>query len=442
MATTLTPPKHPKRIFAAAKKDDTLELLVYDSIGASFWGGGVTAEGVKQKLDEAGDVKKITLRINSPGGDVFEASTIYSLLTQHKADVECYVDGLAASAAFTIAMAADKIHISEAGMMMLHNSLGMCMGYGSDMRAMADLLDKVSGTMRDIYSKRSGMKADEVQALMDAETWMTAEEAVEAGFADDEIQRDPEDDEEAKALAGSYDLSKFKNGPRSEPRSEPRAEKGKDTKRVGGKDCTKSCFAYRPDDDHDNWKLPVKSPDNDAEWEKTHIRNAISRWSSTDMPNASEKASARSRIKAAAKKHDIDVDEDSLKDSTKTQPKADEMDEGNDNESNCQCPCAQCKTKACGLCSNADCKDENCKGCVNRAKDDDPDEGDVCQCACAPCKTSACDMCSNADCKDENCDGCASQENSEADEEAKARAEAEALAEVERLREEFEFLGI
>src|ERR1700690_3809962 len=178
MATSLNPTQNPKRIFAAVKKNDELELLVYDSIGESWWGAGVTAEAVKQKLNEAGDVSKITLRINSPGGDVFEASAIYSLLTQHKAKVECYVDGLAASAAFTIAMAGDSIHISESAMMMCHNAWGMCMGYAADMQKMTDLLNKISGVMCDIYSQKSGMKADEVQALMDAETWMTAAEAV------------------------------------------------------------------------------------------------------------------------------------------------------------------------------------------------------------------------------------------------------------------------
>jgi|HubBroStandDraft_2_1064218.scaffolds.fasta_scaffold14104_3 ATP-dependent Clp endopeptidase proteolytic subunit ClpP len=360
----------PKRVFAAAKTNNELELLVYDSIGESFWGGGVTAEAVKQKLNEAGDVSKITLRINSPGGDVFEAAAIYSLLTQHKASVECYVDGLAASAAFTIAMAADDIHISESAMMMLHNAWGMCMGYASDMQAEAELLDKVSSTMQGIYSNKSGMKADDVQDLMDAETWMTAAEAVEYGFADDMITRDPEDEEDAKALAASYDLSKFKRGPRAE----------KDTKRVGGKDCTKSCFAYRPDDNKANWKLPIESPDNDAEWEKTHIRNAISRWSSTDMPDASEKSNARGRIKAAAKKYDIELDEDSLKDSV--------------------------------------------------AAEDEPDEGD-CLCACAQCKAGSCGICSDPDCSDANC-GPACQEDSEA----------AALAEVERLREEITFLAI
>lgn len=344
MATSIRSGQGPKRIFAAAKNSNNeLELLVYDSIGESWWGGGVTAEAVKQKLNEAGDVSKITLRINSPGGDVFEASAIYSVLTQHKAKVECYVDGLAASAAFTIAMAGDDIHISESAMMMCHNALGMCIGNGNNMREMAELLDKVSGTMRDIYSAKSGMKADEAQALMDAETWMTAAEAVEYGFADDVIKRDAEDDEDAQALAASWDLSKIKS-------SNPRAEK--ETKRVAGKDCTKSCFAYRPDDDHENWKLPVKSPDNDAEWEKTHIRNAISQWAKTDMPNAGEKSKARDRVKAAAKKYDIEIDEDSLKD---------EADDNQPGDDDCQCSCAECKAGDCANCSDPDCDDENCE---------------------------------------------------------------------------------
>ena len=381
MATALTSSQArvaPKRIFAAAKKNDTLELRIYDSIGESFWGGGVTAESVKQKLDEAGDVSKIVVRINSPGGDVFEGSAIYSLLSQHKAKVECYVDGLAASAAFTIAMAADTIHVSESAMMMLHNAWGMCMGYASDMEKTAELLDKISGTMRDVYSKRSGQSADEVQALMDAETWLTAEEAVENGFAEDMIERESEEEEDAKALAASYDLSKFRRSPRA----------GKDTKRVGGqfgtsldrrgKDCTKSCFAYRPDDKKENWKLPIECLDHDAEWEKTHIRNAISRWSSTDMPDAAEKSQARGRIKAAAKKHDIEVDDDSLKDEAAS-------------------------------------------------------SDELCGCACAPCKAGNCEECSNAGCKDPNCDG---HTDAHAEEESKARAE------VELVREQFNVLSI
>lgn len=210
-----------RRIFAAAKKNDELELLIYDSIGDSWFGGGVTAKDVQSKLAAAGDIKKIVLRINSPGGDVFEGAAIYSLLSQHKAEVECFVDGLAASAAFTIAMAADKVHISESAMMMCHNAFGMCAGGGEDMRKMGEILDKVSGTMRDVYASHSGMTPEECQGLMDAETWMTASEAVKYGFADDVIKRDAEQDAAAYALLALFDLSKFAKTPENlKPKSE------------------------------------------------------------------------------------------------------------------------------------------------------------------------------------------------------------------------------
>lgn len=213
-----------RRIFAATKKDDELHLLVYDSIGANWWGDGVTAKDVKAKLDEAGDgVKTIHVRLNSPGGDVFEGAAIYSLLAQHKAKVVGHVDGIAASAAFTIAMACDELHMSEAATMMCHNAWGLCQGYGDDMRKMADTLDKVSGTMCDIYSARSGMSRDDCQALMDAETWMSPKEAVQYGFADDVItKRDGEDEEEAQALAKEF-RSKLQAHLRQHDREESQA---------------------------------------------------------------------------------------------------------------------------------------------------------------------------------------------------------------------------
>lgn len=340
-------------LYAAATTGGELELLVYDSIGANYWGGGVTAEKVQQQLKDAGDVSKIKLRINSPGGDVFEGSAIYSLLAQHPAEVECYVDGLAASAAFTVAMAADKIHISESAMMMLHNAWGMCVGYAEDMKKTADVLDKVSGTMRDIYSKRSGMSADEVQTLMDDETWMTADEAVEYGFADDTVVRNPAEDQDDQELAASFDLSKF-------AKKNPRAEKK--TKRVDGEDLEKSAFAYRPDDKLENWKLPIKFSTDEKT--KKHIRNAISRWSSTDMPDAAEKSAARGRIKSAAKANDIDVSDDSLASAwTEFFADPEDGDREDANENGCMCECANCGAGDCEGCTNAECDDPNCEDC-------------------------------------------------------------------------------
>jgi ATP-dependent Clp protease protease subunit len=199
-----------KRMFAATKKQDSLELMIYDYIGADWMGNGVTAKDVAAKIKEAGDVKQITVRVNSPGGNVFEGSAIYSLLSQHPAKVVCYVDGVAASAAFTIAMAADEIYCSEASLMMCHNAWGVSAGSASDMREMADLLDKTSMMMCEIYAKRSGQDVAAMKSMMDAETWMTAKEAVSMGFATSSIESEIDGSEE---LAASFDLTHFAKVP-------------------------------------------------------------------------------------------------------------------------------------------------------------------------------------------------------------------------------------
>lgn len=213
-------PTEPKRVFAAVNKPNELELVMYDVIGGGLFYEGITSKGVKAQLDAAGNVGKIVVRLNSPGGDVFEGSAIYSLLAQHPATVECYVDGLAASAALTIAMAADKVHISEVAMMMCHNALGVESGYATDHIKYADLLTSVSSMMRDVYAKRTDMPPDEMQKLMDAETWMTAQEAVEYGFADDILSHDAADDDDeeseeddALTLAKTFDLSMYRKTP-------------------------------------------------------------------------------------------------------------------------------------------------------------------------------------------------------------------------------------
>jgi ATP-dependent Clp protease protease subunit len=203
-----------KRIFSAAKKNDTLELMIYDQIGAGFFSDGVTAKDVKAQLDANQDVSRIVVRINSPGGSVFEGSAIYSLLTQSGKPVDVVIDGLAASAAFTIAMAGTTISISESAMMMLHNAWSVEMGDANALRKMADTLDKVSSTMLGIYSRRSKQSEADVQSMMDAETWLTAEDAVAKGFADEVIQVEKDDAAKATALAASFELNaRFQNTP-------------------------------------------------------------------------------------------------------------------------------------------------------------------------------------------------------------------------------------
>jgi ATP-dependent Clp endopeptidase proteolytic subunit ClpP len=171
--------------YQITNKAEKSEVWIYEMIGKDFWtGDGVTAKDFQKELS---DIKssQIDLHINSPGGDVFDGITIYNLLKQHSAKVTTYIDGLAASIASVIALSGDRIVMAENAMMMIHNPWGMAMGDASDMRKMADSLDKVRDSIAKTYVSKTGKRPDEINPLMDAETWMSADEALELGFIDE-----------------------------------------------------------------------------------------------------------------------------------------------------------------------------------------------------------------------------------------------------------------
>lgn len=165
-----------------AKGKSEAEILIYEDIGES-WFGGVTAKQFAEDLKDVGAVDTVHVRINSAGGDVFTGLAIYRILVEHKARVVVHIDGLAASIASVIAMAGDEIEIAEAGFIMVHDAWAVAVGNAEDMRTMAGLLDTTSNSIRDVYVARTGLAVADVETLMDAETWMTAAEAVEKGFA-------------------------------------------------------------------------------------------------------------------------------------------------------------------------------------------------------------------------------------------------------------------
>lgn len=170
------------RINAYAK--GRAEILLYDEIG----GWGITAQQFARDLKALGDVSQIDLRIHSPGGDVFEGMAIYNLLRTHPANVDVYIDGLAASMGSVIAMVGNTIHMPENAMMMVHKPWGIQGGDADAMRRYAELLDKVEGSLVSAYVAKTGKSEDEIKSLLKDETWMTGREAVEAGFADQLIE--------------------------------------------------------------------------------------------------------------------------------------------------------------------------------------------------------------------------------------------------------------
>jgi ATP-dependent protease ClpP protease subunit len=156
------------------------ELFLYDEIG----GWGTLAEDFIAEL-KAITAPKLRVRVSSPGGSVFEGVALANALRSHPAEVTIQVDGIAASIASVIAMAGDRVVMQPQAMLMVHDASGLCMGNAHDMADMAALLDKISDNIADAYSEKAGGTRDEWRQVMKAETWYTAEEAVEAGLADE-----------------------------------------------------------------------------------------------------------------------------------------------------------------------------------------------------------------------------------------------------------------
>lgn len=157
----------------------TAEILVYDEVGYY----GITAKDFTAALSDV-TASSINVRLNSPGGDVFDGIAIYEALLRHPAKVTAYIDGIAASIASVIAMAADRRVIGRNSSFMIHDASGLCVGQSKDMRETAQLLERVSNNIADVYAHRTGVEdAEHWRSLMKAETWWTGAEAVKAGLA-------------------------------------------------------------------------------------------------------------------------------------------------------------------------------------------------------------------------------------------------------------------
>lgn len=163
-----------------ASSNSAADIYIYDEIG--FW--GVTAQSFAASLRELGDISHINLHIHSPGGDVFDGIAIYNLLNTHPASKTVYIDGLAASMASVIAMVGNPVIMPENAMMMIHKPWGVSGGDANDMRGYADLLDKVEAVLIPSYAKKTGKTPEELAGMLGEETWMTAQECIEHGFAD------------------------------------------------------------------------------------------------------------------------------------------------------------------------------------------------------------------------------------------------------------------
>lgn len=219
---------------AEVRTDGVLEVIIYDQIGEyeDWWSGetiGIGAKTVKKKMDGM-EYKSILLRINSPGGDAFEGVAILNLLRSQNKPVTVKIDGLAASAASIIAMAGTSIEMGSGAMMMIHNAWGFCMGNTHEMAHYAASLAAIDKSIASIYVERSGVTLENVTAMMDAETWLGAEECIAQGFATGMQEAQAIDPKKALAMASTFRaMAKFAKVPASlRPTNPARADDGDD----------------------------------------------------------------------------------------------------------------------------------------------------------------------------------------------------------------------
>lgn len=175
----------------------------------SWFDDDVTPQLFKDELNEG--TGNITVWINSPGGDCIAAAQIYNMLMDYKGDVTIKIDGIAASAASVIAMAGTKVLMSPVSMLMIHNPMTIAFGNTGEMEKAIAMLDEVKESIINAYEIKTGMSRAKLSHLMDAETWMDANKAVELGFADDIIKREDTEDIEVPEVSMMYSKAQAVN---------------------------------------------------------------------------------------------------------------------------------------------------------------------------------------------------------------------------------------
>lgn len=197
------------KFWSMNKADKAGELYIYGDIVAYKWDDSdITAKSFKEDLDAMGDIDTLNIYINSPGGNVFQGQAIYSILKRHKAYKNVYVDGIAASIASVIAMAGDAIFVPKNGMMMIHRPWTVAIGNMDDMLAAAESLEKIGISIKATYMERFKESEDKLQELLDAETWLTADECLEYGLCDEITE-----EKQIAASVNSKVLANYRNVP-------------------------------------------------------------------------------------------------------------------------------------------------------------------------------------------------------------------------------------
>lgn len=190
--------------FEIKAKNKKAEIWIYEDIGDT-WLGGISSKTFAEELKTAGNVDIIQLYLNSSGGNVMDGLAIYNTLKRHKARKVVDIDGFAVSIASIVAMAGDEIRMAKNGMIMIHDPWIVTSGTADELRDQAEAMDKIKSGLVGTYKDQTGKEDIEISDMMTAETWFTAEEALDNGFIH-EITAE-------QNISAYFDFKKFKNAP-------------------------------------------------------------------------------------------------------------------------------------------------------------------------------------------------------------------------------------
>lgn len=193
------------------------EITIYGVIGDSWWDDSVSATDIDNALKSVGG-GDLLINLNSPGGDAFDGIAIYNRLKKHNGKITINVDGWACSAASVIAMAADELVMGMGSMIMIHEASSLVWGTKSEMRKEADVLDNLEDGIIDIYMTKANISREEIRNMVDAETWFSAQKAIEIGFATSTASTTGVDDKDeeitqlkAQITTMQNEINQFKN---------------------------------------------------------------------------------------------------------------------------------------------------------------------------------------------------------------------------------------
>lgn len=193
-----------------AKGPTKAEIVIYGTIGQSFWEEGITAKQFSDEMKSIADsVKEIDIRLNSPGGDVFDGIAIYNRIKQHPAKVTVHIDGLAASIASIIALAGDEVRMGEGALYMVHLPWTFTYGNRKDLDTTIDRLMDVEEQLVSIYAKKTKLSRQEIRSMLEKETWMDSSQAKEMKFVDVTV------DQEMPIAASLLHKGWFKSSPKN-----------------------------------------------------------------------------------------------------------------------------------------------------------------------------------------------------------------------------------